>query len=264
VGLRVAAGRLAAAGFRVVAGLRVVAAGFLAAGFLAAAGAAVVAVTAVGAVAVVDGVTDAGFRAVAGLRVVAGFRVVAALRVVAGFRVVAAFARVRLVARALRTVAAADPTSRATSPTASTAASAASRARSPIRARRPATDASASASWRRRFDSVDRAASSCFWSFRASRAAFLVNGATAWPAPATRSVIAAAMAFGPVEVLVFRDPFVAFAMGALPLLCDVCRHGHGPYHLDVNSTGTSCRSSSSGWLDSWGDRARPRLSRHGR
>jgi hypothetical protein len=58
---------------------------------------------------------------------------------------------------------------------------------------------------------VDRAATSCFSSLAAWRPAFFVNGAAAWPAPATRPAIASVTACGP-EALLVRDPFVRFAI----------------------------------------------------
>ena len=133
-------------------------------------------------------------------------------------------------------VAAADPTSIAVAPIARAPVPAAARARSPMRATIDATsaaaspawrwrlatclrpfDASALASWPRRFASVARAASSCLPSLRSSLAAFPVTGPDACCAAAIRSPTAPRTSAGTLEPLALRDPFVDFAIARYSL-----------------------------------------------
>jgi hypothetical protein len=153
-------------------------------------------------------------------------------------------------------VAAADPTSIAVAPRARAPVPAAARARSPMRATIDATsaaaspawrwrlatclrpfDASAFASWPRRFASVARAASSCLPSFRSSLAAFPVTGPDACWAAATRSPTAPRTSAGTLEPVDLRDPFVDFAIAryssARPPLC-ARSGGRERYHSDIN------------------------------
>jgi hypothetical protein len=245
---RLAAVRLVAVRF--AAGRRV-AAGLAAAAALAA-GAAAVALVAPAALARVPAA-----RVDAVLRLVVRFRVIPARGAVAPAAVDCGRTRVadRIGETAVAAVAAADPTFLAVPPRARARVPAADRARSAIRATSPATSAAASpacrcrfatcfwpllasafASWRSRFDSVARAASSCLPSFLISRAALPVTGADACCAAATRSPTALRTSAGTLEALLLRDPFVDFAIVGFSISsCARCEGGSKRYHSDINA-----------------------------